>query len=240
MAGSSSTTPPDGGSVLAAAPRPARVAGLPARRRPLLAAVGIGAVAVGAAGAVVLVSNAGSSASVLAVARTVPVGAVVSDADLAVARVGRDAALAPVPAAERSRIVGQRAAVTLTPGSLLTASEVTARPVPGVGQQLVAVALKPGQLPAAGLRGGDRVLVVLTAADSGGTDAGGTSRTAGNAAAAVPAPAVSVTARVYESSAPAQDGSVVVDLLAAGSDGVTIAQQASTGRVTLVQLPAGG
>lgn len=218
--------------MLGAAPRPARLAGLPSRRRPLLAAAGIAALAIGAAGAVVLVSSAGSSSTVLAVARPVSVGAVVSDADLTVARVGHDAALVPVPAAERARIVGQRAAVTLTPGSLLTASQVTSRPVPGPGQQLVAVALKAGQLPAAGLPGGSRVLVIVTQGDQGGAVSGGK---VGAAVGARP-----VTATVYESSAPAQDGSVVVDLLAAGSDGVTIAEQASTGRVALVQLPAGG
>lgn len=231
MAGSRSATPPDGGSVLSSAPRPARLTGLPSRRRPLLAAAGVAALAIGAAGAVVLVSRAGSNVPVLAVARPVAVGAVVSNADLTVARVGHDAALTPVSAAERARIVGQRAAVALTPGSLLTSSEVTTRPVPASGQQLVAVALKAGQLPAAGLPGGSRVLVVVTPGDSGGAVAG----KAGPAPAAPP-----VTATVYESSAPAQDGSVVVDLLAAGSDGVTIAEQASTGRVALVQLPAGG
>jgi len=49
-----------------------------------------------------------------------------------------------------------------------------------------------------------------------------------------------VTATVHAETAPDQDGSVVVDLVATGSDGVRIAQGSSTGRVALVQLPAGG
>ena len=222
----------NGTSTLGGAARPLRLAGLPRRRRPVFLAAGVGAVAVGAAVSVALVSGSGAHTAVLAVARPVPVGAVVSAGDLTVARVPHDGALAPVPAGDRSRMVGQRAVVSLNPGTLLTAADVTTRPVPAAGEQLVAVALKPGQLPAGGVRAGDRVLVVVTVGDgSGGSTSGGASAVAGSAP---------VTATVHAETAPDQDGSVVVDLVATGSDGVRIAQGSSTGRVALVQLPAGG
>jgi hypothetical protein len=223
------------GAVLSAPARPTRLAGLPRRRRPVFAALGVGVVALGAAVTVSLVAGAGAHTAVLAVARPVPVGGVLSAADLTVARVPHHGALAPVAAGDRSRIVGQRAAVTLTPGSLLTPADVTTRPVPASGEQLVAVALKPGQLPATGLRAGNRVLVVVTPGEgSGGSTPG---RASGSTSAAGSTP---MTATVHAASPSGQDGSVVVDLLATGSDGVTIAQESSTGQVALVQLPAGG
>lgn len=232
---SPSATPVSNGAVATTPARPARLSGLPRRRRPAFAAAGIGLVALGAAVTVSLVSSAGAQIPVLAVARPVRVGAVLSAADLTVARVAHDPALSPLPAGERSRLVGQRAAVALNPGTLLTGADVTTQSVPGSGQQLVAVALKPGQLPAEGLRPGDRVLVVLTPGD--GSASAGTGSSSGTSA---PVAATPLTAVVHAQSAPAQDGSVVVDLLATGSDGVTIAQESSTGRVTLVQLSAGG
>ncbi len=218
------------GSRLDAAARPVRLAGLPRRRRPFVAAAGVAVVAAGAAVTVSLVSGAGARTGVLAVARPVPVGAVLSAADLTVVRVGKDAGLRPVPAGDASRLVGQRAAVALNPGALLTPADVTVRPVPAAGEQLVAISLKSGQLPAAGLRAGDRVLVVVTPGDGSGS--GGAS-----GAGMAPPP---VTATVHGETAAGQDGSVVVDLIAHGSDGVTIADESSTGRVALVQLPVGG
>ncbi len=219
------------GSRLDAAARPVRLAGLPRRRRPLVAAAGVAVVAAGAAVTVSLVSGAGARTEVLAVARPVPVGAVLSAADLTVVRVGKDAGLRPVPAGDASRVVGQRAAVALNPGALLTPADVTVRPVPAAGEQLVAISLKSGQLPAAGLRAGDRVLVVVTPGDGSGSSGGA------SGAGTAPPP---VTATVHGETAAGQDGSVVVDLIARGSDGVTIADESSTGRVALVQLPVGG
>jgi len=229
-------TPPaaparNGASTPDVAARPVRLAGLPRRRRPLFAAAGVAAVAVGAAVTVSLVSGAGARTGVLAVARPVPVGAVLSAADLTVARVATDAALRPVPAGERSRVVGQRAVVALIPGTLLTAADLTSRPVPAAGQQLVAIALKAGQLPAAGLEAGDRVLVVVTPGDGSAPASGVPSVSAGSPL---------LTATVHAETVSAQDGSAVVDLIATGADGVTIAQESSTGRVALVQLPARG
>lgn len=231
-------TPPaaparNGHSTLGVAGRPVRLAGLPRRRRPLFAAAGVALLAAGAAVTVSLVSGAGARTGVLAVARPVPVGAVLSAADLSVARVAADAALRPVPAGERSRVVGQRAVVALIPGTLLTAANLTSRPVPAAGQQLVAISLKAGQLPAAGLQAGDRVLVVVTPGD-------GSAPASGTPSASTLSGSPLLTATVHAETVSAQDGSAVVDLIATGADGVTIAQESSTGRVALVQLPARG
>src|SRR6266568_5089887 len=131
-------------------PAPAREAAVRRRRRPGLWAAGAALLAIGALGAAALVGRAGDRVAVVAVARTVHIGQTISDADLAVARVAADPALQPVPASDRGRVVGRVAAVELRAGTLLTVDEVTDAAVPGAGEQLVGLPVRPGQAPARG------------------------------------------------------------------------------------------
>ncbi|MHB1887252.1 MAG: SAF domain-containing protein, partial [Acidimicrobiales bacterium] len=157
-----------------------------------------------------VVAHAGGRVAVLAVAREVPVGAVISAEDLTVARVAPDAGLSPVPARLEPTVVGQVAAVELRPGSLLTRGEVTSTTVPVAGQQLVGVRLRPGQMPARTVVAGMRVLVVATPGDFSGTSAGGES---------APGSGVTIPAVVVDVSSPGSDGTTVVDLSVASAQG---------------------
>ena len=190
--------------------------------------------AVGALAAAALVGRAGDRLDVLAVARTVPVGQAITADDLAVARVAADPALQPLPVGQRDQVVGQVAAVELRPGSLLTAGEVTDVAVPGAGQQVVGVAAGSGQLPARGLRPGDRVLLVPVPGDSAGAAGGGSEPVAdGPAGEPIPAQVVQV--------GPADpNGRSIVDVLVGSHVGPRVAALASTGRVALILVPAGG
>ena len=191
-------------------------------------AAGAALVAVGGLVAAGLVSRAGDRVEVLAVARTVPVGQTIDAADMTMARVPADPALAPVPVAERGQVIGRVAAVELRPGTLLTAGDVTDTAVPGAGEQLVGVAARPGQLPARGLRGGDRVLAVPVPGDQASTDG-------------IPAePGDPVPGRVLQVGPPDGEGVVTVDLLVGQDTGARLAAVASTGRVALILLPAQG
>jgi flagella basal body P-ring formation protein FlgA len=97
---------------------------------------------------------------VLAVAHDVPVGATIKDSDLTVASVTKDPNLSPIPASQRSQIVGMVAQVGLVTGELLTRAQVGPSSGFTAGQQLVALPLKQGQFPArgadAGPEGADR------------------------------------------------------------------------------------
>jgi SAF domain len=214
------------GSVLSAVTA-GRETALRRRRRPGLWAAGAALVALGGLAAAGLVTRAGDRVEVLAVARTVPVGQTIEAADVTVARVPADPALAPVPAAERDRVVGRVAAVELRPGTLLTADELTDAAVPGAGEQLVGVAARPGQLPARGLRPGDQVLVVPVPGDQARTD---DAATAGEP----------VAGRVVQVGPADGEGAVMVDLLVGQDTGARLAALASTGRLALVLLPAQG
>ncbi|MDP9386375.1 MAG: SAF domain-containing protein [Actinomycetota bacterium] len=127
------------------------------------------AVVVAVLGAVVfagLLSATNERSDVLAVARPVAVGDRISAADLAVAEVSASDALRPVPAAERDRIVGRRAAVGLVPGTLLTEEAVAPGPVLDPGKATVGLSLKPGRFPL-GIAKGQRVILVLAAVGRG-------------------------------------------------------------------------
>jgi hypothetical protein len=213
----------------AAAAVPAREAAVRRRRRPGLWAAGAALIAVGGLGAAALVGQAGDRVEVLAVARTVPVGQTIGEEDLRVARVAADPALRPVAVADRARVVGRLAAVELRPGALLTAAEVTDEAVPAAGQQVVGVAVRPGLMPARGVRPGDEVLLVPVPGDQ--TRAGEDSA----APAGEPVPA-----RVVRAGPADVDGVSTVDVVVSEALGPRVAAVASTGRVALVLLPAGG
>jgi hypothetical protein len=226
-----------------------REAATPRRRRPVLWAAGTALVAVGGLSTAVLVGRAGDRVEVLAVARTVPVGQTITAADVTVARIPVDPALQPVPAGARNRVVGQVAAVELRAGSLLTGGAVTHTAVPGPGEQVVGVAAGSGQLPARGLKPGDRVLVVPVPGGSGGPAEGGGSGGYGDAGGvdgvgnvgdeASPV-ATAVQASVAQVGPADANGTSTVDVLVDAEVGPRVAVLASTGRVALVLLSAGG
>ena len=151
---------------------------------------------------------------------------------MAVARVAADPALHPVPASLRGEVVGRTAAVELRPGTLLTGEEVTDAVIPGAGEQVVGVAGRPGQLPARGLRSGDRVLVVPVPGDQ----ARGGAATPGD----VGPVGEPVPARVVQVGPADADGTVTVDVVVGEALGLRVAALASTGRIALVLQPAGG
>jgi SAF domain len=195
------------------------------RRRPGMWAAGLALVAAGGLAAAALVGRAGDRVEVLALARTVPIGQTISEADLIVARLPADPAVQPIPATDRAQVVGKVAAARLAAGSLLTAAELTDTLIPGADEQLVGVTAKPGQLPARGLAPGDQVLAVPVPGDQ--ADA-----TATGAGTAVPGQVVQV--------GPADaDGAVTVDLVVGKDTGPRLAALASTGRLALILLPAG-
>jgi hypothetical protein len=208
---------------------PASPAPLRARRRPSFIALGVALAAAGGVLTATLVARSGDRVAVLAVAQNVPVGSTITPQDLTVAHVAPDSALSPVRAGDESAVVGQVAAVGLPAGSLLIRADLTATAVPGAGQQLVGVAVQPGQLPARALIAGDKVLVAETPGDFSGSDSGSVSATV----ATIPGTVVDV-------SAPESNGTVVVDLLVASAQGPQVAAIASTGHVALIEQSQSG
>lgn len=205
--------------------RPRRTAAPPpplavrTRRRPGVLAAGVALVAVGALGAAYLAQAVGQTVPVVAVARDVAAGEVIERADLTIADVSSDPALSPIPAAELAGVVGQRAAVALTAGSLLTEAAVTDQVLPAAGQALVGIALTAAQLPAEPLRAGDQVRVIDTPVSQGEPPA--TTPT-------------SIAGQVVSVTGPDSAGLIVVDVTVPTGQAAGLAARVATGRIALV------
>ncbi|MFD4371064.1 SAF domain-containing protein [Streptomyces sp. NPDC058486] len=226
---SKTAVPPSAGP-LPAQPAPPQLPGAAAgfrarRRRPGMYALAVALIATGGSGGLLAFQATGERTPVLAVARGVQAGDVIKDADLIEAQVQLDPALRPVLAAERDEIVGKRAAVALTPGSLLTEGQTTARTLVREGERLVGIGLRASQMPATRLSPGDRVIVVATPPE-GQSAVGEDGR--------LPEP-VQIAARIVKvGEKQATTGDTVVDVAVPAPSGPTLAAQAATGDVALV------
>ena len=241
------TTAPsrNSGPAASGAARPAGVRAPPGRRRRHLPLVVVGVlVVVGCALAFADVSlRSGHGAEVLVVAQPVPAGQVLTAGDLRAVKLSAPGGVASVPAGEEQAVLGQPAAVPLTPGSVLTRAEVGSGALVGVGSDVVAAALKAGAYPP-DLAPGDKVQVipVITSASgstvSGSTVSGSSSATGSagpTAQGPLPATVLAVQGPSATSGSPA-----VVSLVVARSDAAEVASLAAAGEVALVEVGGGG
>lgn len=143
------------------APRALRIAPMSSRRPKMM----IGSLVLLVACMALFVSSyakASHQTAVLAVAKTVAPGAIITTDDLTIVRIAATGPVAPIAAADANEVVGRRAAVGLVPGGLLTVSDLAKGPVVPTGDAVVGVEVKPSQLPAQGVSPGETVDVVLT------------------------------------------------------------------------------
>lgn len=163
---------------------------------------------------------------VLALARPVPAGSVITAADLTVIDVAglREGILAE----DASTIEGSTAAVGLVPGEVLTSAMVTRDQVPAPGERVIGLELDATRAPV-GLQPGDQV-EVLAAPPSGD---------AGNPAQLGSPLVLSDQATVVSSDDVEGTGTRFTILV--GSDSADrVASFGAAGRVALVQAPLGG
>jgi hypothetical protein len=207
---------------------PLRLAPSRQRRPGLVVAGALLTVACGFAGAVAYL-HAGSRTEVLALAQPVAQGQSITASDLQAASISASSPLRPIPASDEAQIIGRRATVPLVAGSLLTQAELSAGPSIPSGQAVVGVALKAGQLPAAGLQPGDPVMVVLTPPS-------GASIQPGAAANSVLVPNALVTANQPP---PANSSYVtLVSVQVPANLAASLTSAAAAGQVSLALLPS--
>ena len=142
------------------------------RRSSRLVLVGVVLGVVGALAGLLTYREAGRRIEVIAIARTVPFGQALVVEDLRAATLPTDSGLAAMPWTAVDGVVGRTAGTDLLPGQILTAAAVVNAAPPAAGEALIGVAVKPGQLPGAGLSPRDEVLVVPTTVTPSGTRSG--------------------------------------------------------------------
>jgi hypothetical protein len=200
-----------------AAPPPAPPPKL--RRRPALLAAAVAAICLGALLGAWAWTTTTNTAEVLAARDTIPRGSVIDAEDLERVRINADPALAPLPASSYDEIVGQRAALDMAAGSLLTKESTASEALPPAGMSVVGVALTPAQAPGVPLRSGDRVRIVVTP---------------GQGADAPTGSPVFSEAEVVGSQFDEATGQLIVDLLVPHADANVLAARVATGNVALV------
>lgn len=140
---------------------PSRLSGGGRRRRVPYLLLGVLLVVACAVGGVLTGMQLGDRENVLALARPVPVGQVLTAQDLKQVSVAADSGLDLLTASAASSVVGQPIAYSLPAGSLVTRSVLGAPQTPAAGKAIAAVGLKPGQFPPE-LTPGTRVAVLVT------------------------------------------------------------------------------
>lgn len=189
------------------------------QRRPLLIALSIVLIAVGALLAAYLTTVVGNTVPVVAVRTDVPRGAVIERGDLVEARINPDPALVTVPFFQVGTLVGRRAAADLHAGGLVSPTSITDTVTPAAGQTLVGVALTRAQLPTRPLQAGDQVRIVYTPRSQD----------------PLPTKKVPTIKATVVSTADIADGTqVVVDLTIPTATAENLAALAATGRVALI------
>lgn len=119
-----------------------------------------------ATGFMVIWLNTGNRQPVLALARGVPVGHVLSMQDLRQVNVAVDPGVSVVEANQATSVVGKTMSTSLPAGSLLTPEAIAASLLPGQGQAIAALALKAGQFPPE-ISPGSHVMVVFVPGQGG-------------------------------------------------------------------------
>ena len=177
------------------------------------------AVCLGALLAAWAYTSISTAQEVVAVRASVQRGEVITREDLVTVRVGVDPALKPIPAAQLDSIVGQRAALDLAAGGLVTADQVAPAVLPAQGMSVVGVALPTGLLPGEPLQVGDRVRVVATPGEQG--------EVTGSKQRSIPAAVVGL----YPD---ADNGRTVVSVQVPFDQAAELAARSATGKVALV------
>jgi len=192
----------------------------------LLAAM-VALVCVGALGNVWLLGSISDSSPVLVATSPIERGAVVSREALGTVSVGLDPAVQSVPASRLEELVGQRAAVDIAAGALLTPASTTSENVPAAGLSLVGVSVTSAMMPGTRLLAGDRIRVVATLGPQGEP----TSDAEETGPEVFPAIVVSVVAGTDVTGVSAE---TVVTVQVPEVQAPALAAAAATGRVSIV------
>lgn len=201
-----------------AAPRQARTVRPAVNAKLVAAAVGI--IALCTAGSAALFGMVSGTSPLVVAATPVAKGEIISDSDLTTAAVATDPSVASVTADQLAGLVGQRAAVDLPTGALLTPDSVTDEPVPGPGRALVGVSVTSAQAPLTDLAPGTPVRLAHVQAGADPTDPA--------TAPSAPVPAVVV------STGTAPDGARVIDVTVTAAAAPTVSDWAASGEVAVI------
>lgn len=186
------------------------------QRSPLLIAMGFLVLAAGGVFGWFMWVTTATASEVVAAKVDVPRGQVITADDLTTVRVTLDPSLRTVPGSELRALVGQRAAVDVAAGTLISPGQVTVAVLPPPGMSVVSVPVPAGLVPTVPIRAGDAVRLVQTP----------------EAAGSVTGTPLTVSAEVLEVTT--GDADTIVQVLVSADKASGLAELAATGRVAVV------
>lgn len=189
------------------------------RRRPALVVAGVIVTALGCLLGAWAWSATTNTQEVLAARDTIHRGEVIKAEDIQRIRISADPALTPLPASAYDDVIGQRAALDMAAGGVLTSESTADEPLPPQGQSIVGISLTPAQVPGMPLYGGDEVRIIVTPGDNGEAPANSPQFT---------------VAEVVGTYMDETTGNTVVNVLVPYADAGVLAARAATGNVALV------
>lgn len=196
------------------------------RRSPAKMTAAIALVAAGGVGGAALYMSTGHRVSVLAVAKPVAAGQVITADDLSIADISTDPMLSPITAGSKQNIIGKRAAVALVPGTLLVPGDLSNSPLTTADSQTVGLSLKPGQMPGQKLAPGQKVVIVFTPDQ-------------GSASSTTTAAPTTIEATITRVGSADPQGNIVVDVAVPSAQAASLAAQAANGHIALTVSDGG-
>ncbi len=130
------------------------------RRSSRLVLLAVLLAALGALAGAYAYTAAAGRVGVVALARTLPVGATVAATDVREVQIPDDTGLATVSWDQRGSVVGRVTTTALHTGQIITPTSVTDARVPAPGEAVVGVSVEPGRVPTTELVPGDEVLLI--------------------------------------------------------------------------------
>lgn len=134
------------------------------RRLDLRAVFGIFLILVATGGSIAFWSASSDTRTVLVATRELPAGAMLTQGDLAIARVRVDDGIysAAVPAAEQASVIGKQLAEPVHAQQILARAQISSRPALGPNQMALTVAVSSETAVGGRVRPGDAVQVLMT------------------------------------------------------------------------------
>ncbi|HEY7175152.1 MAG TPA: SAF domain-containing protein [Micromonosporaceae bacterium] len=175
----------------------------------------------GAALSALALLSATRTSSYIAVAKQVNVGAKITADDLTTVEFSGGQGLQALEANQINNVIGQRAGVTLMPGTLVTQSELTTKNLLADGQVELGLSFAVSRLASLSIKAGDHITLVPLSASGA---AAGTS---------------TFDATVIDVGAVGSDGTVVLHVAVSTGDAPTILQISSNGGFGMFQQSTG-
>jgi hypothetical protein len=200
----------------------------PRERKPALAALAVLLILGGALTSAYLVIQSGQRVSAIQIAEPVAAGQRIELSALREVQIG-DTGIEFINWSERHKVAAAYASVPLVPGALLTNSMTRPSNASTAGRVVVGLALKPGQVPAAGLRKGQRVSVyAVGASDNNGGIRPGTVLAAD-----------AVVQDIGAGEQRARSDVILLDITVLPAEAPQLTQAASAGAVAIAIVPEG-